>query len=61
MKCVLFFAKVFALQSVLTLSFPLANLTTYFEDAIELFIVIFFFFKRKKVGYLPNYFLPIFK
>ncbi len=45
------FAQRFALQSVLKLFFPLTNLTTYFEDATKLFIVIYLFFK-KEIGRL---------
>jgi hypothetical protein len=37
------FAQIFALQSVLKLFFPLANLTTYFEDIAKLYIGIYFF------------------
>jgi len=56
------FAQVFALQSVLKLSFLLVVLINIFGDVIELFIVIYlFFFKKKVVGYLPNCFPVVLK
>jgi hypothetical protein len=39
--------KLFDLQRVLKLSFPLANMIASFEDALELFIVIYLFSLRE--------------
>jgi hypothetical protein len=43
----MFLLKFFALQNVLKFFFPLANLTTWFEDVTKLFIVIYLFSLRE--------------
>jgi hypothetical protein len=53
-----YFAQVFALQNVLKWFLPLVFVTISFGDVAKLLIIIIF--KEKVVGFLPNYFPPIF-
>jgi hypothetical protein len=56
------FAQVFALKSVLKLSFLLVVLITSFGDVAKMFIVLFTYFSYEKmVGYLPNCLLLVLK
>ncbi len=55
------FAQVFALPSVLKLSFLLAILITSFGNVIKLFIVVFLFSLRESGRLFASFFSPVLK